>query len=55
MRVLRAAVIGLAVVGFSGTTALACGWGKGKKTAQTVKPDTKQTTVSSDTKIKVKK
>ena len=50
MRIVKAAVIGLALVGFTGTAAMACGWGKSKKTAQTVKPDTKQTTVSSDTK-----
>lgn len=50
MRIVKAAVIGLAIVGFTGTTALACGYGKSQKSAQTIKPDTKQTTVSSDTK-----
>ena len=50
MRIVKAAGIGLALVGFTGTTAMACGWSKGKKSAQTIKPDTKQTTVSSDTK-----
>lgn len=50
MRIVKAAVIGLALVGFTGTTAMACGWGKGKKSAQTIKPGTKQTTISSDTK-----
>ena len=50
MRIVKAAVIGLAIVGFTGATAMACGWGKSQKTAQTVKPTIKQTTVTSDTK-----
>lgn len=50
MRLLKAAVLGLAIVGFTGAGASACGWGKKKQSASTVKTDTKQSTVSSDTK-----
>jgi hypothetical protein len=50
MRILKAAVLGLAVAGFAGGPALAdCGWHKGK-TAQSTKQTTKQTTVTNDTK-----
>lgn len=50
MRIVKAALVGFAIIGFTGTTAMACGWGKGKKSAQTIKPGAKQTTVSGDTK-----
>lgn len=46
MRVLKATVLALAIVGFSGGAALACA-GHGKS-AHTPIPTTKQTTVSSD-------
>ena len=45
MRVLKATVLGLALIGFTGSAALACGW---KSTAQTEKPKTSQSTVTSD-------
>jgi hypothetical protein len=49
MRILKAAVLGLAVAGFAGGSALAdCSYHKGK-TAQSTKPTTKQTTVTNDT------
>jgi hypothetical protein len=48
MRVLKAAVLGLALAGFSVTAASACGMGK--KSAQTIKPDSKQTVVTNDSK-----
>jgi hypothetical protein len=50
MRIVKVAVLGLALVGFTGGAALAnCGWKHGK-TAQTTKQTTKQTTVTNDTK-----
>ncbi len=49
MRILKAAVLGLAVAGFAGGSALAdCSYHK-DKSAQT-KQTTKQTTVTNDTK-----
>ena len=51
MRMVKAAIIGLALIGFSGSAAFAqAGCGSSKGSAQTTTPDTKQTTVSSDTK-----
>lgn len=47
MRVVKAAVLGLSIIGFTAGTAAACGWGK---TAETKKPTTKQTVVTNSTK-----
>ena len=47
MRIVKAAVLGIALTGFVAGSALACGMGK---TAQTTKPETQQSTVSSDKK-----
>ncbi|MEQ8701559.1 MAG: hypothetical protein RLT05_33980 [Bauldia litoralis] len=50
MRILKAAVLGLAIAGFAGGAAVAeCSYHK-DKSAQTTTPTTKQTTVSNDTK-----
>lgn len=52
MRILKAAVLGLAIAGFGASTALACGMGSKKEGAQTTIQDTGsgtgQTTVTND-------
>jgi len=47
MRVVKVAVLGLSIIGFSAGTAMACGW---SKTAETKKPTVKQTVVTNTTK-----
>jgi len=47
MRVVKIAVLGLAIIGFTAGTAAACGW---SKSAQTKKPTVKQTVVTNTTK-----
>lgn len=51
MRILKAIVLGLALAGFAGGSALACGAHSSKSTAQTVvTPSGPQTVVTSDKK-----
>jgi len=47
MRVVKAAVLGLSIIGFTAGTAAACGW---SKSAETKKPTVKQTVVTNTTK-----
>lgn len=47
MRALKTTVLALAIVGFTGGAALACGYGKSADNKTPV-PTTKQTTVTSD-------
>jgi hypothetical protein len=47
MRIAKIAVLGLALTAFGAASALACGY---KGTAQSTKPETSQTTVSTDKK-----